>query len=360
MSNYRTPNQKPSGVDPQQRHSAAYPCPVCGGYDSLPRGQSQRCSGFISEDGQFAFCTREGHAGGLTLNNNTERESYKHRLDGPCKCGRDHHRDGANHANGASHLKRTKVIATHTYCDERGHALFRIERTEPKGFVALHPEREGALEHWVPGINGVRRVLYRLPELLKADPKKLVFVVEGEKDADRVASLGFVSTTNPFGAGKWEATFSECLRDRCVVILADNDAKGREHAEQVARSLRAVKAKVKVVTLPDLPPGGDVSDWLEPGRTKADLIHAIKEAPSRSAQMAPEPLRHDSPAESFSIKYVQELSDSQNTADWVWDTYIARRRLTVLTGIWKSGKTTLLMHMLKALKSTTGSSAINR
>ncbi len=39
-----------------------------------------------------------------------------------------------------------------------------------------------------------RRVLYRLPELLQY-PDATVFVCEGKKDADRVASLGHCATT---------------------------------------------------------------------------------------------------------------------------------------------------------------------
>ena len=53
-------------------------------------------------------------------------------------------------------------------------------------------------------MKGVRRVLYRLPELL-ARPDEPVYVVEGEKDADRLASMGLLATTNSGGAGKWQA-----------------------------------------------------------------------------------------------------------------------------------------------------------
>ena len=45
-------------------------------------------------------------------------------------------------------------------------------------------------------------------------------------------------------------------------ILPDNDAPGRAHTEAVAHALKAVSASIRVVDLPDLPPKGDVSDWL--------------------------------------------------------------------------------------------------
>jgi putative DNA primase/helicase len=64
-----------------------------------------------------------------------------------------------------------------------------------------------------------------------------------------------------------------------VVILPDNDNAGRNHAAQVAASCHAAGLKVKIVTLPDLPLKGDISDWLDAGRTKAELVALVKAAP---------------------------------------------------------------------------------
>jgi hypothetical protein len=57
-----------------------------------------------------------------------------------------------------------------------------------------------------------RRLPYRLPQLRAAPADLLVFVVEGEKDANRLASLGLVATCNPGGAGKWRSSFSQFFR----------------------------------------------------------------------------------------------------------------------------------------------------
>ena len=47
-------------------------------------------------------------------------------------------------------------------------------------------------------LGGIKQVPYRLPQLLKAnDEKKEVFLVEGEKDADSLNSMGYCSTTCP-------------------------------------------------------------------------------------------------------------------------------------------------------------------
>ncbi len=111
----------------------------------------------------------------------------------------------------------------------------------------------------------MRRVLYRLPELLAAKRKKFVFDVEGEKDADRLAELGLVATCNAGGAGTWKEEYNEHLQGRPVVILPDDDAPGRDHAQRVARALHGIAKSVRVVDLPDLPDKGDTSDWLDAG-----------------------------------------------------------------------------------------------
>lgn len=109
---------------------------------------------------------------------------------------------------------------------------------------------------------GVAPLLYRLPAVLAADPALPVFVCEGEKDADRLAAAGLVSTCNSGGAGHWPAGGSQHLAGRQVVILPDNDEAGRRHAALVADELRPVAAAVTVLALPGLPDHGDVSDFL--------------------------------------------------------------------------------------------------
>ena len=62
-------------------------------------------------------------------------------------------------------------------------------RTEPKDFRPLNPNGELNLE-------GVERVPYRLQELLQGiKDSKPILLLEGEKDVDRSAEMGFVATT---------------------------------------------------------------------------------------------------------------------------------------------------------------------
>lgn len=165
-----------------------------------------------------------------------------------------------------------RIVATYDYQDKDGRLLFQICRLEPKEFRARRPVPGG----WVWNLTGVPRLLYRFPNLLRAAPDEPIIVVEGEKDADRLADLGFVATTNCGGVGKWRSEYSEPLRGRRVFILPDNDEPGRKHARQVKSGLKDIAA-VLTIQLPGLPPKGDVSDWLDAGGTADELRRLLPE-----------------------------------------------------------------------------------
>ena len=71
-----------------------------------------------------------------------------------------------------------------------------------------------------------------------------------------------VGTCNAGGAGKWDESYSEVLRNGRVTILPDNDKAGEEHALKVCGALEGVAEQVRIVRLPDLPKAGDIRDWL--------------------------------------------------------------------------------------------------
>lgn len=265
-TNGHTPTVYSGSVKSDRRFLGDFPCPICGGTDDDRRGQGSRCFGFLSADGEWAYCTREEHAGRATMNPGSQ--AYQHRLKGKCPCGEQH--APAEPKPRAGNFG--KIVASYAYHDQAGKVVMQAIRFEPKSFRQRRPIEGGK---WAWNLSGVELVLYRLPELLGADPAKPVFVVEGEKDVDALRALGLVATCNPMGAGKWRDRYSDHLRDRHVVILPDNDQAGRDHAEQVARSLQGKAASVRVVGLPDLPEKGDVSDWIVKGGTAAGLLKLV-------------------------------------------------------------------------------------
>lgn len=171
---------------------------------------------------------------------------------------------------------RTAIVVdqvTYDYVDEDGTLLYQVVRLPGKRFFQRRSDGRGG---WINDLKGVRRVLYHLSEL-RERPDEPVYIVEGEKDADRLRSLGLIATTNSGGAGKWHDAYSDALKNRDVIIIPDNDEPGRNHSESVARSLQGKAKSIKVVPLPQVDPKGDVSDFLDSGKTGIDLQKLVAE-----------------------------------------------------------------------------------
>lgn len=170
---------------------------------------------------------------------------------------------------------KPEIDVTYDYLDENGKLLFQVVRMRPKSFRQRQPGKNG---EWVWNLKGARRLLYHLPDLIATPTDQWIFLCEGEKDADRLKSLGLTATTNPQGAGKWLPEYTEMLRGKKVVILPDNDPAGESHLNRIVPALTPVTADIRVLRLPGLPPKGDVSDWLDKGGTVEQLMQLVESA----------------------------------------------------------------------------------
>jgi hypothetical protein len=157
---------------------------------------------------------------------------------------------------------------TYDYADAHGEVVFEVLRYEhaalSKTFTQRRPDGSGG---YFAGRG--EPVLYRIPDIA-ANTEDPVFVVEGEKDADRLASLGFLATTVPNGS--WPDDLS-ALSGRRVFVLADNDATGEKKARLAVEKLSGL-ATVSCIDLPGLLEKQDVSDWLDAGN-EADALVAL-------------------------------------------------------------------------------------
>jgi hypothetical protein len=237
---------------------------------------------------------------------------------------------------------RGPCVAQYVYSDAGGNPVACKLRFEPgangrKKDFSWQRWENGA---WVDGLTGVKTSLYRLPQIV-AEP--FVLLTEGEKDADAGAALGLPTTTSG-GTGTFRPEHAEILRDKSVVILADADAPGRNHAYRVAASLAG---KVKSVKVIELPGAKDLSAWLERGGTHEallDLIHAAPEWTARSVDTAP--MLDD--LFTFIRRFVSlSLSQARVVALWVAHTHVidaadATPYLAITSAEKQSGKTRLL------------------
>lgn len=173
--------------------------------------------------------------------------------------------------NGAA--PQSRFVEAYDYKDASGELLYQVLRYDPKRFSHRHPDGNGG---WI-NTGTERRVLYRLADILKY-PDGTVFVCEGEKDANRVASLGYCATT--VASGKWTEDCIAPLKGREVIIVEDNDEAGRKRGEAAAAALSGVAKSARIVRLPGLPPGKDVSFWLD-SHSKEDFERAAFQVPEQ-------------------------------------------------------------------------------
>ena len=222
-----------------------------------------------------------------------------------------------------------RIAETYDYEDEGGALLYQVVRFDPKDFRQRRPGTNG--EAWVWNLRGVRRVLYRLPQVRAAiDADEPVWLTAGEKDVHSLAAQGVVATTAPMGEGKgkWRDEYSEMLRGAHVVIVGDSDKLGQEHVRLVAGSLEGKAASITLKRCPA--PHKDVTDWLGSGGTLDGL----------------EPLAAEGEADDGERKSVVTLASDVRSrrVRWAWKGYMPLGYLTIQTGESKLGKSTFFCH----------------
>ena len=134
------------------------PCPRCSGERSQAH-QKVPCLGITIDDQSVTFgCNHCGWTGGEYFN------------------------------SGSWHDNTNRIIATYDYVDENGELLFQVCRRTDKSFPQRKPDGRGG---WSWTTAGVRKVIYRLPEVIEAVAADRTFVVvEGEKDVDNLWKIG--------------------------------------------------------------------------------------------------------------------------------------------------------------------------
>lgn len=170
------------------------------------------------------------------------------------------------------------------YTDLEDRTIFEVVRLAlDGGGKTFRQRRSDGNGGFVWDLDGVDPVPYRWPWLdLAVDHAETIWVVEGEKDADRLAELGLASTTSAKGAAwAWPGEWAEYFRGAPqVFVLADNDDPGRKAARQRAAVVAAAVPDVRVVELPGLDEKGDVSDWLDGGGSIDELWKLAEASPA--------------------------------------------------------------------------------
>jgi hypothetical protein len=174
-------------------------------------------------------------------------------------------------------LPRPRIIASYVYEDETGEPLFYVDRWDPKAFT----QRAASGKSGAGAMKGVRRVPFRLRQLLEAPLDAWILIPEGERDVLTAVMLGYDATCNSGGAGKFLAEFAAYLKGKRIAVLPDAGEVGEAHGRSVARTSLAVAAEVRIVRMPD--GHKDLSDAVAAGLTRDQLQALIDEAPTLTA-----------------------------------------------------------------------------
>lgn len=317
---------------------AGIPCLGCGKLDS--------CT--VSPDGNACKCWRDG--GKIHFSEGTE--------GGPASGGSRSQRPRPSHARAtkikksfgtpeaAAEAARRAVERDQDQCAAAGGwwpyhdptgktELFRVLRLDladgNKTFRTIHLSK-GA---WTFGDPPGPLPLYRLSKLPPLGP---IYVTEGEKAADAARTLGLPTTTSAHGCAAAGKTDLEPLRGRDVYVLPDNDDPGRKYARSLAAILTQLNppARVRIVDLPGLPPGGDLVEFIEcQSAASPDSIRIEVEALAAATSTM-------NLSDLIGGPVVRNLSEvPSEPIRWLWPGRIPLGKVTVIAGEGGVGKSFL-------------------
>lgn len=155
-------------------------------------------------------------------------------------------------------------LREHIYTDKCGNTIARKIIFDKGGGSKTASWERFENGRFIKKLEGLKVPPYHVHKLSEADT---VFIAEGEKDVETLEKMGYIASCSPNGAGgktSWSKRYNAYFKDKKVIILADNDKPGIEHAQATANSLSGVAKSVYLIPsesiYPDLKPKGDISD----------------------------------------------------------------------------------------------------
>ncbi|MBA7605992.1 hypothetical protein ES703_13128 [subsurface metagenome] len=263
------------------------------------------------------------------------------------------------------------VVKAYDWLDEQGDLLAQHLRYEPKRFGWRRPnldnppnlEKRADLnhpddkKHWIynldePNAARVKEIPYRVQEHLRAindlPLTEPIYLVEGEHDYETCWDKGLFAVTFGGGANVWRKEYNDWFdAARPIMILTDNDKAGEKRSRIAAGSLKAEKLDriIKIILLPDLSEGGDITDWLNQRHHIKELNHIVESAIE---------FKLFAPKQTGDQIILERLSDIEPVPiNWLWFPRYPLGKVGMLVGNPDVGKSFLSLDM--AARISTGS-----
>jgi hypothetical protein len=281
---------------------------------------------------------------------------------------------------------RKRAQDYYIYQDELGRELYRVwrfvDRSGNKVTPPDHPCRcqknpdteceEGCADGRVWGAKDVRRVLYRLPDVIQSS---FCFIVEGEKDVNNLsrALALYISRTNGFkvanllldrvgvttnmgGSSGWkpEYEYGKYFTGKIVVKLGDNDEAGRLHDAAVCKDVSKYAHQLYTLALP-VEEKGDITDYLK-NHSIEDLIKLMETDLKKWNVVKPKETKvGEKNEERIVLVHPVDLTgkDNKPQCDWLVEGLIERGQRGLIVAPPKVGKSLMLLDMCVSLASMT-------
>ncbi|MBA3726608.1 MAG: AAA family ATPase [Armatimonadetes bacterium] len=166
-----------------------------------------------------------------------------------------------------------------------------------------------------------------------------MYIAEGEKDVHAIEKAGGVATCNPFGAGKWRPEFSEHLSGADVIVIADKDKAGWDHARDVVASLSGVAKSFEVR---QAAVGEDAYDHLAAGH-ELDEFEPVDFSLSRPTYISGR--ESEKKGKLDPRPYTELLSLPEEAEEWLVDGLLLSSGVSMVAAKPKVGKSTLARYL---------------
>ena len=273
-----------------------YKCPHCG--EENPKAYDIGCYLKIGNNNRlFSSCVKPNHA----MHPDWEKALFPDSAGNPMYQKIIPYRsNGKSSTSYTSSTSHNKPEGEWYYHDKQGKPLVKIARYRnakgEKYYVQYHYTSEGKWEKGVKGYVERKDIpIYRYRKIRNSiESGETIWIIEGEKCADRLWRMGIAATTNIGGAGKggnkWKPSDTACLDGaKEIVLVPDQNKPGIEHMNAVHEQLLEHSFSDSTIkwlypypdsdTWDNIPEkkGLDIYDWIEDGATHKQILASIQD-----------------------------------------------------------------------------------